>query len=108
VTGPSANFIGTLGPRAEQERRLEKAELRRMHHGRLVSRRELNATVQATIYGWGGTARLGEWDARRFRAIPDPPMGSRLSTSLREPPTDHHASAKPPHRLGRTRRERES
>ena len=67
MTGPSANFIGTLGPRDEQERRSEKAELRRMHHGRLVSRRELNATVQATIYGWGGTARLGEWDESAVR-----------------------------------------
>ncbi len=108
MTEPSANIIGTAGRPEEEERRREEPDLRPARHGRLVSRRELNATVEATIYGWGGTARLGGWEARPFRATSDVPMGSRLIASLRERPIGDRVLAKPPHGNGRTRGERES
>ncbi len=104
MTEPSANIIGRVGLQAEEERRLDKAEIRRTRHQRLVSQHELNATVEATIYGWSGRrARLGERDARRSRTVTDTPMGSRLSASLRERPPDDYAVTKPPGHLGRTR-----
>ena len=106
MTEPSANIIGRAGPK-EEERSLEEAERRPARQGRLVSQRELNATVEATIYGWGGTARLGEWNALPFRATSDVPMGSRLIASLRERPISDRVLAKPPHGNGRTRGERE-
>ena len=46
-----------------------------------VSDEELTAIVMATIYGWGGTARLDDSD-RPAGATRDKPMGCRLRAAM--------------------------
>lgn len=102
MTRSSAKNHESIGAQATKLR-FEEAELGRTRHERLVSRRELDAAVEATIYGWGGTVRRGEWDARRLRVVPDAPMGTRICASLKEPSTESHQPAKSRHYLERPR-----